>query len=54
VTLVWSQHFERIGDAVLVERRLKGWSRAKKEALIRGDWDALPELSRRGGAKRRQ
>jgi putative endonuclease len=54
VTLVWSQHFERIADAVLMERRLKGWSRAKKEALIRGDWDALPRLSKRGGAKRWQ
>jgi putative endonuclease len=29
-----------------VERQVKGWSRAKKEALIRGDFDALPGLSR--------
>jgi len=26
---------------------VKGWSRAKKEALIRGDFDRLPELSKR-------
>ena len=39
VTLVWCEHFDRIGDAVLTERRLKGWSRAKKEALIRDDWE---------------
>jgi hypothetical protein len=23
------------------ERRIKGWSRAKKEALIRGDFEAI-------------
>jgi putative endonuclease len=32
VTLVWSEHFDRITDAIVVERRIKGWSRAKKEA----------------------
>jgi putative endonuclease len=35
VELVWSEHFERITDAIAMERRLKGWSRAKKEALRR-------------------
>jgi hypothetical protein len=33
-------------EAIFVEKRLKGWSRAKKEALIRGDWDAIRSLSR--------
>jgi hypothetical protein len=28
------------------EKQIKGWSRAKKEALIRGDFDALVELSK--------
>ena len=37
VRLVWSEHFERIIDAILAERQIKGWSRAKKEALIKGD-----------------
>jgi predicted GIY-YIG superfamily endonuclease len=42
-----------IVDAIAAERRIKGWSRAKKEALIRGDWQALRELSRRrSGASR--
>ena len=35
VTLVWAQHFLLITDAMAVERRIKGWSRAKKAALIR-------------------
>jgi putative endonuclease len=47
VTLVWSEHFERITDAIAAERRIKGWSRAKKEALIDGDWSSLRSLSRR-------
>lgn len=47
VTLVWSEHFERIVDAIDAERRIKGWRRAKKEAMIRGDFDALPRLASR-------
>ena len=46
VELVFSQSFERIDDAVAAERQLKGWSRAKKEALIRGDTEALVKLSK--------
>jgi putative endonuclease len=45
VTLVFSQWFERITDAVENERKLKKWSRAKKEASIRGDYAALQLLS---------
>ena len=47
VTLVWSQEFDRITDAISMERRLKGWRREKKEALIRGELKALPTLSER-------
>src|SRR5262245_39902735 len=47
VTLVFSQWFDRIIDAIAVERQVKGWSRAKKEALIRGDFESLPQLSKR-------
>jgi len=46
VTLVFSEHFERITDAIAFELQVKGWSRAKKEALIRRDWDALRTLAR--------
>ena len=47
VTLVFSQWFERISDAIAAERQVKGWSRAKKEALIRGDFELLRLLSKR-------
>jgi putative endonuclease len=33
VLLVWSEHFSRITDAIAVERKLKGWSRAKKKSV---------------------
>ena len=46
VMLVYHEAFERITDAVAAERKLKGWSRAKKEALMRGDFEALRKLSR--------
>ena len=34
------------GD-LIVEKQLKGWSRAKKEALIAGDWQRISELARK-------
>ena len=46
VTLVWSQDFPSRLEALEAERRIKGWSRAKKEALIRADWGALSQLAR--------
>jgi putative endonuclease len=47
VTLLYAEHFDRIADAVSAERQIKGWSRAKKEALASGNLEALPGLSRR-------
>ena len=53
VKLVHAEHFERLTDAIAAERQIKGWSRAKKEALIAGDWERLRKLSKRqGGAQR--
>ncbi|MET0252291.1 MAG: GIY-YIG nuclease family protein [Novosphingobium sp.] len=48
VTLVWSDTFQTRDNAFAVERKLKGWSRAKKEALIAGDWDLIAQLARGG------
>jgi len=47
VVLVYSEFFERITDAIAAERQIKGWSRAKKEALIAGDFDRLKRLAKR-------
>ncbi len=48
VKLVWSQEFGSRAEALEAERRIKGWSRAKKLALIRGDWDLISNLARSG------
>ena len=53
VTLVWAQDFPTRLEALEVERRIKGWSRAKKEALIASDWQALRDLARNRQAEPR-
>ncbi len=47
VELAFSEYFQRIDEAVAAERRIKGWSRAKKEAMMRGDFAALSTLAKR-------
>jgi putative endonuclease len=51
VKLIFAEHYDRIVDAIAAERRIKGWSRAKKEAYIRGDFAALAALAMRGPKK---
>ncbi len=46
VELVWSQEFPSRNEAKEAERQIKGWSRAKKEALIAGDWDEVSRLAK--------
>jgi putative endonuclease len=46
VVLLWSCEFSDIREAFAFERKIKKWSRAKKEALMRDDFDALHKLSR--------
>ena len=41
VELAWSQETATREEALSAERRIKGWGRAKKEALVRGDWTAI-------------
>ena len=51
VELVWAEWFERYDDAFASERRIKGWSRAKKEALIERDYARISRLARRKGER---
>ena len=51
VDLVWSEHFDRITDAIAIERKIKGWSRAKKAALVRDDWAEIKSHAKRRGGK---
>ena len=44
--LVFSESFETREEAIASERQIKGWSRKKKEAMIRGDWNEVSVLSK--------
>ena len=44
VKLVWSAEFSDHNLAFKCERRIKGWNRAKKEALIRGSFETVHEI----------
>ena len=52
VRLLWAEMVSRYDDAVAFERRVKGWRREKKEALIRGDLGALVDLAKRPGVRK--
>ena len=46
VTLIFQEQFETREEAFACERRIKGWSRAKKLALASGDWTEIERLAR--------
>lgn len=45
VKLVWAEEFDNVGDAFEMEKRVQGWGRAKRQALINGEYERLPGLS---------
>jgi putative endonuclease len=45
VKLVYVEEFQRIDEAFYREKQIQGWSRKKKEALIEGEQNILPQLS---------
>jgi putative endonuclease len=47
VTLVWSAEFARIDEAFGWEKRIQGWSHAKRQAFIDGGLDAVRGWSAR-------
>ena len=47
VFLVWSETFADRDQAKAVEGMIKGWTRAKKQALIAGDFQTISELARK-------
>lgn len=47
VELVFSQEMPDKDSAFQAERQIKNWSRAKKEALIAGNWDLLRWLAKK-------
>ena len=45
VKLVFNQEFNDVIQAIYFEKKIKGWTRAKKEALINDDFDMLQILA---------
>lgn len=48
VELMWSQTFTSREEALAAELQVKDWSHAKKEALFKGDWEALNAAAKKG------
>ena len=46
LTLVWNENFPTRIEALEMEKRIKSWSQAKKEALISGNWQQLSHFAR--------
>ena len=44
--LVFSQDFPTRLEALASEQQIKGWSRKKKEAMMRGDWSEVSRLAK--------
>jgi putative endonuclease len=52
--LVWLEHFRNVNDAIACEKKLNGWRRSRKTALIErtnprrldlsDDWEQHPKL----------
>jgi predicted GIY-YIG superfamily endonuclease len=47
VELVFHQEFSTRDEAFFAERKIKGWSRKKKEAMMKGDWKEVSRLAHR-------
>jgi len=45
VKLIWSDDFPNMEQVFEVERQIKGWTRKKKEALMKGDMELLHWLA---------
>lgn len=44
--LVFYTEFNEVNQAILFEKQVKGWSRKKKEAIIKDKWEDLQKLSK--------
>ncbi len=48
VELIFNQSFAMREEALSAEQQIKGWSRGKKEAMMRGDWMEVSRLAASG------
>lgn len=47
VKLVYGEEYHRVVDAYAREKQVQGWRRTKRQALINGDPELLPELAKK-------
>ena len=47
VKLVYGEEYERVADAYYREKQVQNWSKAKREALINGEYEKLPALAKK-------
>ena len=47
VRVVWAVQHDSVEQAFAYEKQIQGWSRRKRAALIRGDFEQLPKLAGR-------
>jgi len=47
VKLVYGEEYDRVADAYARGKQVQGWRRVKREALINGDPELLPELAKK-------
>lgn len=52
--LIHAEGFETRYEALSMERKLKGWSRAKKQAYMAGDWNTVRVLAKGKRTHQRQ
>lgn len=46
VELKYQEHFYEIKNAIAWEKQIKGWSRKKKEALFKRDWEEIKKFAK--------
>ena len=52
VKLVWAEEFESRVEALNIEKHIKGWSHAKKQALINNDFEEIHQIVKQERRKR--
>ena len=46
IKLLYFEEFSEMSEAFYREKQIQGWSKKKKEALINGNYEKLPDLSK--------
>ena len=54
VELVYGEEYDRVSDAYYREKQVQNWGRAKREALINGNVEALPPLAKKKFEKKQE